>query len=60
MIGEDVMHIALEDDTGYLRLSPPQGGWKAGRYKVEIHVGEQVNEMSLMGTMRFTILAENK
>lgn len=60
MIGEDVMHIALEDDTGYLRLSPPQGGWKPGRYKVEIHVGEQVNEMSLMGTMRFTILAENK
>jgi hypothetical protein len=24
---------------------------------VEIHVGEQVNEMSLMGTMRFTIVA---
>ena len=60
MIGEDAMHIALEDDTGYLRLSPPQGGWKPGRYKVEIHVGEQVNEMSLMGTMRFTILAEER
>jgi hypothetical protein len=28
-----------------------------GRYKVEIHVGEQVNEMSLMGTMRLTIAA---
>jgi hypothetical protein len=25
---------------------------------VEIHVGEQVNEMSLMGTMRFTIVAD--
>ncbi|MFI5248110.1 MAG: hypothetical protein ACHQWV_06125 [Nitrospirales bacterium] len=60
MVGEDVMHIALEDDTGYLRLSPPQGGWKPGRYKVEIHVGEQVNEMSLMGTMRFTVLAEKR
>ncbi len=58
MIGQDAMHIALEDDSGYLTLSPPQGGWRPGRYKVEIHVGEQVNEMSLMGTMRFTILAE--
>ncbi len=59
-VGEDVMHIALEDDTGYLRLSSPQGGWRPGRYRVEIHVGEQVNEMSLMGTMRFTILEEKQ
>jgi hypothetical protein len=51
------MHIALEDESGYLTLSPPQNAWKPGRYRVEIHVGEQVNEMSLMGTMRFTIAA---
>jgi hypothetical protein len=57
VIGQDAMHIALEDDSGYLMLSPPQGTWKPGRYKVEIHVGEQVNEMTLMGTMRFTITA---
>ena len=58
VIGQDAMHIALEDDSGYLTLSPPKGAWKPGRYKVEIHVGEQVNEMSLMGTMRFTIAAQ--
>ncbi len=58
VIGQDAMHIALEDESGYLTLSPPQDAWKPGRYKVEIYVGEQVNEMSLMGTMRFTILAE--
>jgi len=57
VIGQDAMHIALEDESGYLTLSPPQDTWKPGRYKVEIHVGEQVNEMSLMGTMRFTITA---
>ena len=55
MIGQDVMYIALEDESGYLRLSSPQGRWKPGRYKVEIHAGEQVNEVSLMGTMRFTV-----
>jgi len=60
MIGQDAMHIALEDESGYLTLSPPRDGWKPGRYKVEIHVGEEVNEMSLMGTMRFTIAALEK
>jgi hypothetical protein len=60
ILTEDAMHIALEDESGYLQLSPPQKGWKPGRYKVEIHTGEQVNEMSLMGTMRFTIVASEK
>lgn len=58
VVTEDVMQVALEDESGYLKLSPPSGGWRPGRYKVEIHAGEQVNEMSLMGTMRFTITAE--
>lgn len=60
IVSEDAMHIALEDDSGYLKLSPPKGGWKPGHYKVEIHVGEQINETSLMGTMRFTIVASGK
>lgn len=55
VIGQDAMYIALEDESGYLKLSSPQGRWKPGRYKVEIHAGEQVNEVSLMGTMRFTV-----
>ena len=28
-------------------------------WKVEIHAGEQINDMSLMGTMRFTIAASS-
>lgn len=60
IVSEDAMHIALEDETGYLKLFPPQGGWKPGRYKVEIHTGEQVNEMSMIGTMRFTVVADTK
>jgi len=55
LVSEDAMHMALEDETGYLRLFPPGDGWKPGRYRVEIHAGEQVSEMSLVGTMRFTI-----
>lgn len=58
LVSEDAMHMALEDETGYLRLFRPSDGWKPGRYRVEIHAGEQVNEMSLVGTMRFTIIAK--
>lgn len=60
MIGQDAMYIALEDESGYLKLTPPSGGWKPGRYKVAIYAGEQVNEVSLMGTMRFTVGADMK
>lgn len=55
IVSQDSMYVALEDDTGYLKLSAPQDGWKPGRYRVRIHAGEQVNEMTLMGTMRFTV-----
>ncbi len=56
LVAQDAMYIALEDETGYLKLFAPDGGWKPGRYRVEIHAGEQANEMSLVGTMRFTIV----
>lgn len=60
IVAEDAMYIALEDQTGYLKLLPTEGTWKPGRYKVEIHAGEQINDMSLMGTMRFTITAASE
>jgi hypothetical protein len=54
-IARDTALITLEDESGYLKLSPPPGGWKRGKYRVEIHVGEQVNNISLVGAMRFTV-----
>lgn len=60
IVSEDAMHIALEDESGYLQLLPPNGRWTPGRYKVEIHAGEQVSEMSLVGTMRFTVTGGGK
>jgi hypothetical protein len=55
VVTEDKMYMALEDESGYLKFFPPPGGWKPGRYKVEVHVGWKVTEFSLMGTMRFTV-----
>ena len=56
LIAQDTMYMALEDESGYVKLVPPAGGWKPGQYKVEIHVGFSVTELSLMGTMRFTVV----
>jgi hypothetical protein len=55
VVAQDTMYLALEDESGYVKLPAPAGGWKPGRYRVEIHVGFQVNELSLMGMMRFTV-----
>lgn len=55
LVTQDTMQIALEDESGYLRLASPAAGWKEGRYRVEIHVGEEITAISLMGTLRFTI-----
>lgn len=60
LVTQDVAQMTTEDETGYLKLFAPQGGWKPGRYKVRIHVGEAVNEMTLIGTMRFTITPSQK
>ncbi len=57
IVSEDAMHMALEDESGYLKLLPSKKQWTPGRYKVEIHAGEQVSDMSLIGTMRFTVVA---
>jgi hypothetical protein len=56
-VARDTAYIAMEDESGYLRFLPPPGGWKPGKYRVEIHVGEQINNISLMGTMRFAVSA---
>jgi len=58
LIAQDTMFMALEDESGYVKLVPPSGGWKPGQYKVEIHVGFSVTELSLIGTMRFTVMAK--
>ncbi len=55
IVTEDSMMISLEDDSGYLQFFPPPSGWKPGKYRVEIHVGWEANEVSKMGTMRFRV-----
>ena len=57
LLAEDAMYLALEDESGYLKLLSPKGGWKPGTYKVEIHIGWEVNAISQVGTMRFSVVS---
>lgn len=59
-IAKDSMYLALEDESGYLKLFPPADRWKPGQYKVEIHIGWEATEISLIGTMRFTVAQAGK
>ena len=55
VLAQETVYLALEDESGYIQLAAPDGGWKPGTYKVEMHLGWEVNDISLIGTMRFTV-----
>ena len=55
-LGQDAMHLELEDDFGYLSLKRPGTGWPQGAHRVEIHVGFKISDISKVGTLRFKVL----
>jgi hypothetical protein len=54
-IDEDIVDLATEDESGYLKFFPPKGSWPPGRYRVDIYVGFEANPANKMGAMRFTV-----
>lgn len=53
---EESAYLALEDESGYLKFFPPsQTGWTPGQYRIDIFVGYEANEITRMGTLRFTV-----
>ncbi len=57
-IDEDTAFLALEDESGYLKFFAPSQdhrGWRPGLYRIDIFAGFEANDLSRMGTMRFTI-----
>ncbi|MCA9472565.1 MAG: hypothetical protein MRJ96_02500 [Nitrospirales bacterium] len=57
LLDEDTMHLATEDDSGYLQFDPPNKQWLPGSYRVEIFVGFEATMLNKMGTMRFSVHA---
>ncbi len=56
MLDEDIVYLATEDESGYLKLFAPDGGWQPGAYQIHIFVGFEANSVSRMGTLHFTIV----
>lgn len=54
-LDEDIVDLATEDESGFLKFFPPDGTWQPGQYRVEIFVGYIANDVNKLGTMRFTI-----
>lgn len=57
-LDEDIVDLATEDESGFLKFFPPDGTWQPGPYRVEIFVGYIANDVNKLGTMRFTITSQ--
>jgi hypothetical protein len=56
LLHTDRAHFEFSDTGGYVTMKKPPGGFPVGNYRVEIHYGEQVNDISLLNLVRFTVL----
>jgi hypothetical protein len=56
VLGTDAMILAIEDDSGYVSLKRPSGGWPVGDYKVQIFIGTGSADMNPIGSLRFRVL----
>jgi hypothetical protein len=55
LLHTDRAHFEFSDTGGYLIMKQPAGGFPPGNYRVEIHYGEQVNDISLLTLARFKV-----
>jgi hypothetical protein len=57
LLHTDKAHFEFSDTGGYLLMRQPPGGFPIGTYRVEIHYGEEVNDLSLMALVRFKVVS---
>ena len=56
LLHEEAAYLTTAQESGFLVFPRPKNGWAPGEYKVKIHLGEQVTDASLIGTLRFKIV----
>ncbi len=56
LLHTDRAHFEFSDTGGYMMMKKPPGGFPIGNYRVEIHYGQQVNDISLLNLVRFKVL----
>jgi hypothetical protein len=57
LLHTDRAHFEFSDTGGFMMMKQPEGGFPVGTYRIEIHYGEQVNEISLMTLVQFKVVA---
>ncbi len=62
-LGQDSQFMDMNEGYGYLEIRPSEQGWALGQYLVKIYIsspGQQIHALSQVGTMQFTIAAEEE
>ncbi len=54
---QDRVVMAMSDQSGYFRLSRPQGGWTSGLYRCGLYEGEHTSAYDQVDEVRFRITA---
>jgi hypothetical protein len=60
LLHTDKAQFENEDMGGYLMMKRPPEGFPVGKYRIEIHYGEQVNDISLLTLARFKVAGPTK
>jgi protein-disulfide isomerase len=58
LLHTDRAHFEFSDTGGFLMMKQPRGGFPAGNYRVELHYGEEVNDLSLLTLVRFKVVPD--
>jgi len=53
---QDHVMMAMNDQSAYFRLSPPQTGWPAGLYRCALFAGERTSIDTQVDEVRFRII----
>lgn len=59
VVGTDQVLLGLNERSGYVRLSRPEGGWSPGLYRVDLYLGPQVSAYTHAGDVRFRIVTDS-
>ena len=55
-VARDRVTMAMNDQSGYFKLTPPESGWTPGLYRCGLFVGEQATADTQVDEVRFRII----
>ena len=56
-VAQDQVMMAMNDQSGYFRLSTPAAGWTPGLYRCGLFAGERTSAYTQADEVRFRIIA---